>query len=323
MFVLASDIKIGQFRIRNVSDIKIESSLKVLEDTAIIKLPTTALLKRTEDTVTEVETAKQFKVGDEVTINFGYDGNLNEEFRGFVRKIKPKTPLEIEFEDATYLLKRKNLKAAFKNTTLKELLNFILEGTGISLYAEVPQIRFSVFYFRDVNAAKALQKLKEEYGLVIYFKEFKKLFVGLSSDSDDVVVKYEIGYNVIDNKLEYQNEEDVKLSIKAVLIKPDNTRIEKEVGDKDGEKRTLFTYDLEDGQSLESWAKEEILKYKFKGYKGSLTTFLLPGAKVGNVARITNEQFDEEPGDYLIEKIETTFGQGGGRRSVHIGLKLK
>lgn len=322
MFVLLSKIQIGQFQFKNVSEVKIESSLKVLEDTATIKVPTTALLKRTEDTVTEVETVKQFKVGDEVVVNFGYDGNLKEEFRGYVRKIKPKTPLEIECEDATFLLKRKNLKQAFRNTTLKEVLNFILEGTGVSLYAAVPEIKFAVFYFRDVNAAKALQKLKEEYGLVIYFKEFKKLFVGLSSDSDDVVVKYRIGYNVIDNKLEYQNEEDVKLSIKAVLIKPDNTRIEKEVGDKDGEKRTLFTYELEDGESLETWAKEEMLKYKFKGYKGSMTTFLLPNAKVGNVARVQNEQFDEEPGDYLIEKIETTYGHGGGRRDVHIGLKL-
>lgn len=324
MFVLGSEITINGIRFSRVSEVKIESSLKVLEDIATMELPTTALLKRSEDDITEVETAKQFKKGDEVVIKLGYDGNLNEEFRGFVSKIKPYDPLVIECEDATYLLKRKKLKRTFRAVKLKELISFIIEGTGIEIHGQVPEINFNKFIFKNTNGAKALQKIKEEYGLTIYFKEFKKLFIGLASDDDGVKVNYVIGQNVIDNKLEWQDEEDVSLQIKAILVKPDNTRIEKTIGDDDGETRTLFFYNLENKADLEKRALEEILKYKYAGFKGSFITFLLPIIRPGNIASLKDEvyDFEERDANYLAEKVLVTFGDGGGRREIFPGLKL-
>lgn len=322
MFVLTAEIRIADKVFRRVSSVKIESSRKTLEDVATIELPTTARLERAGEYISEVETAKTFAVGDQVTIRLGYDGDLRTEFSGYIRKIKPQTPLVIECEDATYLLKRKTLKKSFRATTLESLLNFILADTGIELDGEVPVIKFTHFYFKEVSAAKALQKLKDEYGLTIYFKDLQTLFVGLTSDSDGRRVKYEFTQNIISSSLEWEREEDKKLYVKAVNVRPDNTIIEKQVGDPDGEKRTIYFYDLDDETSLAQRAKEEILKYRYDGYKGDFVTFLLPVAQVGNIASITDPDFPERSGDYLVDEVVTTFGQNGARRKITLGLKV-
>ena len=99
-------------------------------------------------------------------------------------------------------------------------------------------------------------------------------------------------------------------------MRPDNTQTSVEIGDSDGEKRTLFFYDLEDESELKTRAKEEILKYKYSGYKGSLPTLLKPFCRVGNVAKVIDPNFPERDGNYLIEKTRVSYGSGGGRRVV-------
>jgi hypothetical protein len=321
MFVLNADITISGKRFTRVAEVEIQSS-KVLEDTARIVLPTTALLERQGAVVSEVETAKQFAVGDLVVINLGYNGTLREEFRGYVSKIKPTTPVEIECVDAVWLLRRKNLSKSFRTTTLKALLAFIVDGTGITLKGEIPGIDFKKFYLRNVTAAHALQKLKDEYGLTLFLKNFNELHVGLTSYTDNVHVRYSLGQNVIDNSLEWVNEDDTRIRIKAVHVRPNNTKIEKEYGDADGELRTLYFYDIDAGESLEKLAKQEALKYKYAGFKGSLNTFLLPNVQVGNVAVMSDPDYSERAGSYLIDKVVTTFGTNGARRAVSLGLKV-
>lgn len=322
MFVLTADITIGGKRFTRVNEVEIESSAKVLEDTARIVIPTTARMERQGDIVTEVETAKVFAVGDEVEIKLGYDGNLRQEFRGFVSKIKPGTPLEIECVDAVWLLRRKNLSKSFRTTTLKALLTFILDGTGITVQGEIPGIEFKKFYLKNVTAANALQKIKDEYGLVIFLKNFNQLHVGLKSYTDNVSVRYGLGQNVIDNDLEWVSEEDTRIKIKAVHVRPNNTRIEKEYGDADGELRTLYFYDIDAGESLETLAKQEASKYKYTGFKGGLNTFLLPNVEVGNVAVLSDPDYSERAGRYLVDKVVTTYGTDGARRNVKLGLKV-
>jgi hypothetical protein len=322
-YYLSAEITIGGKKFSRVNSVEIETDMRRLEDIATIKLPTTARLVRDGEMISEVETARTFAVGDEVSIKLGYDGELREEFHGFVRKIRPNTPLEIECEDAVFLLKRKPLKRSFKNTTLKELLNYILADTGISLAGEPPGVNFTHFYLRDnISAAKALQKLKEEYGLTIYFKSFKSLFVGIASDDDGKTVKYRFGENVIDNDLEWTDEADVKMRVKAIHVKANNTQVKKEVGDPDGELRTIYLYDLEKESDLERLALEELKKQTYSGYRGTFKTFLLPVVRVGNIASITDPNFPERAGSYLVEKVKVTYDEGGARRIVSPSFKI-
>jgi hypothetical protein len=320
--VLNCEVKIGNKTFGRVNEVTIVEDLEKIGTEATIKVPMTAVLSRQGKYITEVETTKAIQVGERVTIKLGYDGDLTTEFEGYVRNIQTGMPLSIQCEDGLYVLKRKNLKKAFRTTTLKALLLYILEDTGITLAQEPPTIVFEKFYLRDVSAAAALEELKKQYGLTITTVSLNKLFVGLYAPTDNVVKKYEFGENVIDNSLEFVDEKDVKLEIKAIHVKKDNTKIEKVVGQKGGEKRTLYFYNLPNGSDLETVALEEIKKYRYTGFKGSMNTFLIPKIHAGNVADINDPQFKERRGRYLVKKMELTFGTGGGRCKVTVGLKV-
>ncbi|MFI3322086.1 MAG: hypothetical protein R3Y50_06130 [Rikenellaceae bacterium] len=90
MFALCCEIKIGSVAFKSVHDVKIKRSLYSLAATAVIKLPVTALLKHSGEPPTYIETAQTIKVGDKVEIKLGYDGALNTEFVGYVKKLNYK-----------------------------------------------------------------------------------------------------------------------------------------------------------------------------------------------------------------------------------------
>ena len=96
MFTLCSEITIGGKRFGGVHDVRIKRSIYELAATATIKVPVTAVLKQSGKPTTEVEVAKEIKTGDPVEIRLGYDSILNTEFKGYVKKLNLKTPLEIE-----------------------------------------------------------------------------------------------------------------------------------------------------------------------------------------------------------------------------------
>jgi hypothetical protein len=321
-YKLDSKIVVGAFKFDRVNSVQIVEDLDKIGTVATLKVPNTAVLIRQGKYRSEIETQKEIKVGDKVRIDLGYNGDLRTEFEGFVRAIQVGTPLSIECEDAIYILKRKNLKKAFKSVSLKALLRYILEGTGITLANEPPVIEFGTFYLRDVTAAAALEKLKSEYGLTITTVGLTKLYVGLWSKTDDTVVKYSFGDNIIDANLEYVNEADVRIEVKAIHIRKNNTKVEKTFGDKNGEKRTLYFYNLPKGSDLETVAKEELKRIKYTGLKGSFKGFLTPNAHAGNVIHFRDKQYNKRVGSYLCHKMELTFDEGGGRRKIDIGIKL-
>lgn len=322
MYVVGFEATIGGKTFRRLHSVEIEESINQLGKSALLKLPATARLERAGEFVSEVETAKTFSVGDQVVIRCGYDGDLREEFRGYVRRIRPTVPLELECEDDAYVLKRKNLQRSFQSTTLESVLNYILADTGVELAGEVPQINLATFYLRNVSAARALDEIRTKYGLRVYLRAPGQLFVGLTSATDGTIVRYVIGRNVIDHDLEWSDASDVQLKAKAILIDRENNHTEVTVGDPEGEQRTLYFYDLADGQTLAERASEELLRYRYTGYRGSLSGFLLPVCRIGNTVRLSDDTFDNREGDYLVERVKTTLSDSGGRRKVEIGLKL-
>lgn len=327
-YLLSTEITINEIVFSRINSIKIESSEGNISDTAIIKMPTTAHLQKVDQTKTDVEVAKVFKAGDKVQIKTGY-GTPELVFEGHVKQINLTTPLEIICEDSIYLLRKKSIRKSWKNTTLKEIINYVLAGTGVSVEGSVPEINFTKFYLKDVNAAFALQKLSDEYGLTVYFVSREKLFVGFIDNISQGEVRYNIGdidnenySNIIKPELKYRNADDVKLKIKAVHIQKNNTRTEVEVGDDDGELRTLYFYDIESKAELKKQAIEEIQKYKFSGYQGTLKTFLKPKVKHGMIANVYDGIYPERSGKYRVKKVVTTVGSGGGKLSVELGLKV-
>lgn len=319
MFVLTSEITIGSVTFKSVHDVQIKRSIYSLAATAVIKVPVTAVLKHEGEPPAHIETASAIKVGDSVTIRLGYNNQLRTEFTGYVKRLNYKLPLEIECEDEYYKTRFVNCVFSAKETTLKACLNDVLSGfkTG-----EIADLTLKNFVINNKPGSWLLGYLKKEYGLLAYFDINGKLYVGKANSVKGETVKYVLRENVIDDKeLKYQLAQDVKLKVKAVCYYKDGTKIEGELGEDGGEQKTLYYYDVKDAGELKALANEELRRYSFDGYRGKIRTFLQPYALPGMVADLTDKTYPERSGSYFIEAVTTTFGTGGGRRTVEIGIK--
>lgn len=329
-FLFTCEVLIGAYRFTQVNSIVVKSGWKELSDSAVIKLP---LLKGKANKDNPNETlANKIKQGDAVTIQMGYKSLKKiygyEEFKGFVRRVKPNYPLEVECEDYVYLLRKTNIVFSRKNTSLAEVVKYLVSETNkvntikIVLKGDIPSVNFEKFRISNVNAAQVLQRLKDEYGVAAYFRG-ENLYVGLAYSEKLGKVKYNIGGdtgNVISANLTYRSEKENNIKLKAISILKDNKQIKVEVpkNQVDCEVITKFWYGITSETELRALAEKEIEKLRYTGFEGDLGTYLLPRAEHSMIAVITDEEFNSRSGEYFIDSVETTFGRGI-RRKVAIG----
>lgn len=319
MFVLESYIEIGGIAFDQVRDVKITRSVDLLADTAVIKLPTKFVLEGDEQ-----DTAGVILPGQKVKITLAYEDVIERtEFVGYVKEVRPNTPVEIHCEDAMYVLRRININKNFTNTTLEKVLAFILQGTDIKLSGSIPLINLEKFLIKNSNGAVALQKIKKTYGLSCYIDNNGALFCGLrQQEGVGNRVIYQLEGNTISHKLQYKLADQVRIKLKAIAWQKDNKKIEVTVGDADGEQRTWQTYEVLDEQQLKRLAESKLASMKYDGYDGSIQGFLVPYADRGMTAEIYDDQYPERAGSYFIPKVVTRFGISGARRTVTLGRKV-
>lgn len=331
-FVLACEIIIGQYRFTQVNEVRIEKSWMELGDRCEIRLP-----KHVRIETLETKTLEDFiAVGDAVSVKLWYDGHpVHEEFNGYIRRISPTFPFELECEDHIHFLRKTHVKKTWKisdKATLKTVVKYLIDevnkqypSAGITLSANLPDVTFSegLVIEQGNTAATALQKIKEEFGLVSYFKG-RELFTGLAYTQDFGTVKYSLAWNVISNDLKYRSEDDTQLRVRAIGMKSDNTKVKADdVGDIDGELRTLHFYNVSDKAQLKKLAEEELKRLKYTGYEGSIDTFLYPYAEPLMHAELSDPEYgDSRSGTYVIDSVKTQFGAYGTRRTVELGIKL-
>lgn len=317
MFTLTSEITIGGKRFGGVHDVRIKRSIYELAATATVKVPVTAVLKQTGKPATEVEVAKEIKTGDPVEIRLGYDGILNTEFKGYVKQLNLKTPLEIVCEDAFYLCRKKSVTLSGK-TTLADVVGRCGLTAGYTA-----KLSMESFQVPNKPVSWVLAKLKKDYGLAVFFDLDGRVYASEPFKTVDETVKYRLRYNVIrDDDLKYQLAEDVKLRINAICIYRDGTKVEAKIGADDGTEKTMYFYDVKDEKELAVLAQAELKRHSYDGYSGKIQTFLAPYAAPCMLAELEDDVYRYRNGRYYIESVETTFGTGGGRRTIEIGLKV-
>ena len=322
MFVLTSEIKIGQFTFRSISEVEIIKSIEELSDTATIKMPSKFIVRQNGE---EKLVENALKVGDKVSIKLGYEEKYEGvEFTGFVVAIGSKIPLEIKCEDAMWLLRRKNITHAFNDKTpLKTILQKVVENTEIELSDKIPNVEVEKFIIRNANGTQVLQKLKEHLALSIYLDDEGKLYAGLEQLNNlHKEAIYDLNYNLVENNLEYKTAEQKRLRIKYTYMDSKNKKKSVEVGDKDGELRTFHTSIISDEKKMEEMAHAEMQKLKYDGFEGSVKSFLIPFSTNGMTAVIKDKEHPNREGKYFIKKVVTSFGNNGARREISISNKL-
>ena len=137
------------------------------------------------------------------------------EFEGYVKKVKPSIPVNIECEDAMYLLRRKNISKSWQKTTLREVLQEVVKDTPIVLADNIPEMQLDQWIIRNANGTQVLEKLKEEFRLSVFINDEGKLYAGLSELTNiGQTARYDLNYNIVANDLEYRTKEERKLKVR-------------------------------------------------------------------------------------------------------------
>jgi phage protein D len=304
-----SYIEVGDYVFRAVHAVTVKSSWKTLGDTCTIQLPNIKEL---------LSKAQAIKGGDRVIVKLGYNEDVHEEFRGYVSHVSSTWPYTIECLDDLYPLTRETVTKAWESTTLKDVLKYLVTDATLT---QVPDISLSGFRLNRVTKAAALQKLRDEYGLVAYFRE-GKLYCGLAygeTGLGEVVYHFEKNLPKAQTGIDFVRAADINLKVKAISMMPDNTTLTVEAGDADGELRTLHYYN-KTAAELKVLAEDAVNLLKYDGLRGSIKTKGLPRAKHGQVAELISDVYPERTGNYFIDGVTTTFnGSTGFSRSVELG----
>ncbi|MEJ1242110.1 hypothetical protein WBG78_28440 [Chryseolinea sp. T2] len=318
MLVLACEIHIGQYVFKQIGEVEINSSYETLTDTAVITIP--RRLQFHGKTIF-VDDPAIFKKGDKVRIllGYGYD-NKTEVYTGYLVRMESGIPTRIFFEDAAYLLKQTQaFNLSYPKLSISQLLKDILPA-GMKYYVE-GDIQLGKASFKKATAAQILKYLSEKFSINGWIRN-DVLYVGLNYyPSLQTEHKFHFQRNVISNNLAFVKAEDIKYSVKATSYMPDNTKIEVEVGDKEGAERTIHFYNVDEA-TLTARATKALTEFKFDGYEGTLVTFGIPAVKHGDIVNLTDSYFKERSGRYIVRAVRTTFGQSGYRQELSLGEKV-
>lgn len=320
MHVLSSRILIGDFIGVPVHSLKISSSWKNLTDVAEIYLP--KKLSWQGQSVRDV-----IRVGDQVSIQIGYDGQYYEEFSGFVAKVYNQTPIRIDCEDEMWSLKQVKVNKSYPGSmTLQQMLDDMLPNVN----KVVEEIYCGAFRINNSTAAKFLQELRKN-GIFSYFRD-GVLNVGFAYSLTNSAPAYDFYFNdknfnqtrgaIIENRLEFKRADDQRIKVHAVSFYPNGTKLEIDEGDEDGDTRTIHAYNLDEA-SLRKFAQEKIKLLKYNGYTGVIPSFGFPRVRHGDLINLNNDEELDAISTYFVDKVDIDFGaETGYKRNLELGRKL-
>lgn len=339
-FVLNSLIRIGNWQFRGVHDVRINKSLRTYQDTAVIKLPAVCrTLSKDGKTVRDVETATRFSQGDEVVVQLGYNGDLREEFRGFVKRVNFNVPVEVECEGYSYLLSRNKCKKDWnpKTTTLSKVAAAIARDAGINVVlgqdADGPLVNFIPNPGTAMTCSEVLDYLLDKglsNKLRAFFVQPDTLWIGLKYTAFKADVKYVLGRNVLrDNQLKERERSKTNVEIVLKHKEPTGKRHRGKAKDynaklnQTGSKKVKNMAHVADDGYLKKLASAGLEDQNYTGYEGKINAFLQPYCEPGYKALLVDNRYSVKGGGYVVEGIEVRYGRSGARRSVEIGLKVQ
>lgn len=316
MYRLTAKIEISgakTWQLDKVTEVEITLDTEQLTDTCKITLP-----KRIKwDGVAD----NPVRRGDAVKVWLGYDDDLQLAFTGYIRDVGFKTPVVLTCEDEMFKLKQlPAVKKAYKSVSIETLL----KEQGISYKINVMGEQSLGQYRVTADTVAALLGHLHENGIRSFFRcedGQPVLYCGVLFEREDSPTQvFATGVNIIsDQSLEQEQAENIRLCVKAISLMPNNKKIKVEVGDADGEHRTLHTYNKTESE-LKAWAEQEIKRLKRDGLKGSFTTF---GAKLVDKLTAIGIKIDgEKKGVYQVKKNVIKYGTSGFRQEITLGARI-
>lgn len=315
MYLLNWHITIGKYSVQTLKEVKINTSVLNLSDTASIELPGQYL-----NTWRKIE--DKIHAGDAVTVQLGYDDSLETEFTGYLKRIsRDNNTLVLECEDALYLMDKTVEDMEYKAISLKDLLQKILTQVSPEMKVDCDyDFTYEKLVVFKSTALDVLKKVHDDTKANIWF-EGKTLHVHpvYQQLKGDKTVIYDTEVNVQSNELKWKDKTDKKVLVEVKFTKPNGELSKQEYGISGGQKVTRYV-DASNESDLKKAAENEYNLWNYSGYEGNLTGWLVPVVKAGGSVRLRDKERPE--GVYYVTGVEIEFGQNGAKRKVTLGRKL-
>lgn len=300
-------------KFRGICDMKLTSSWEALTDRLTMTFPRRVFFEGTP--IYEL-----LKRGQQLSVSIGYDDNFVEVFTGYIGSVGANTPLELKCEDEMYLLKTGEFTKSYRSVDVETLIKDVVGN--IVPYKVTANQNLGQFRISKQSPAKVLDYLKEHYHIKSFFKN-GTLYVGLAYlPSLQRTRTIAMNYDVKENSLEYRRADEVKLLLKGIIKSKSNKKdITIEIGDKQGEVRT-FTYFDRTESEVRKQLDVEMLRFKYTGYRGSITVFGTDDFSHGDAVIILDPNYPDREGRYLIKSVEVAFGNSGYSQKLEIEAKI-
>lgn len=316
MYRLNWHITIGKYKVQTLKEVKITTSVLNLSDTATIEMPGQYLntWRAIEDKV---------HVEDPVTIQLGYNNDLETEFTGYLKRIaRDNNSLVLECEDALYLMDKTVAEMEYKQITIEALLNKITSQVDPDITVECDyDFTYEKMVVFKSTALDVLKKIHSDTKANIWF-EGKTLHVHpvyQKKKEGEKPVIYDTEVNVQSNELKWKDEKDKKVMVEVKFKKPNGELAKQEYGVSGGEKVTQYVQSSSE-KDLKKAAENEYNLWNYSGFEGSLTGWLVPVVKAGGSVRLRDKERPE--GTYYVTGVEIEFGQSGAKRKVTLGRRI-
>ena len=311
------------------STILIEQSVEVLTNSAKIELPRN--FRNAVDSVGKSinisgKSILDFmKRGDSIKVEFGYDGDLQTEFEGYIDVIGAEAPLLLECEDEMFQLKK-----------APKITKYISSGKLIDILKAVIPVEYKIecdadytigkWLIEDATPYNVLEELRETAGIRAYFKNPKTLCVGLVVDfKADKVHTYNFSENVrIGSGLRFlQTIKPYNLTVESKQKNGEIISLSK--GEKGGNESTIKLWPNLTESELQKWLDARYNVAVTDGFEGSLDGWCYPRTKAGDAIQIYRPIYKDrhQDGKYFIESVVISVdGSDGIRRENTISYKL-
>ena len=265
MIIISNDPGVGdigysdvKYIIKEVSEVKIESSYNSLINKAEVTLPRATIIEATTSKKVGVKTKELmgdgtnsiFRRGQRITIWLGYDDdgsnrNNKKMFDGYIVSVVPDNPYTLYCEDFGYKLKTNAVKpfsSGKQGCKINDVIGNILEGTGLKLHPLSERMNINIgniLIEKSKSAADILESWKK-FGLLSFIKYYQgqpylaisRTFFSVNSGEtliagdSDVIPIIDFQDNVANDDLQIMQLDSSLLALTAVSLYPDNSRIQ-------------------------------------------------------------------------------------------------
>ena len=321
MFKIDWKIEIDGKQLQLLDSVEITCDTENLTDSAVIKLPSMVYNRY----IKEIEDIKRDMP---VKISLGYDGELHQEFAGYIRSVEREpSGLVINCQDEIYTFNKVMMvDKKYDNPSVNDILNDVLKAVNKSLTLNcVYDFSFDKFTISRATALDVLKTIQDECKCMMYIRDgVFNVTPPFITPQSSKTVKYDTSKNIMADgySLKYKAQEDRKLKVIAKGKDKDGKPIEKTKGEGGGDTATFDYKGIATEEMILSIAENMYAAKSYSGYEGSFQAWYLPLISKGDTVDISDSADPDRNGKYFVKAVTTSCGSGGITRKISLGKKL-